>query len=571
MRAVLRCIAESRQDATVYQFFQSHVADLNESLLDALPIIFNKLVANEPQPTRENIAALFLNFADLIRPFPLGNQMLNLELSVTACKLALKIFSRESYPEKWAALHNNLGNAYGDRIQGDRAENLELAIEHFNLALQVYTRENSPEEWAIVHNNLSTVYCDRICGDRTENIELAIDHCNSALQVRTQKDLPYDWATTQNNLGRAYLFRIRGDRAENLERAVGHFNLALQVHTQKTFPIDWAMVHNNLGTTHSDRIRGDRVENREKAIEHFKLALQIYTQEDTPRDWAATHHNLGNAYNDRMWGNRAENLEKAVEHFKLALQFYYKEAYSRDWAMTQSSLARALIQRATLTKNIIDLDTAINLLQTSLTVLLSGDSLFTNSHYLLGNAYSYRYEFSQNSRDIEQAIESFKVALDSISPEHYNRHHIWQALPKTQVVLGSRLVRDGQWQEGLQLLLNSVTQLSTGDEPLAYANALFQTGVAHEVLSDWNNARLYYRDALRLYEHLEDLPGIAKSRAGLGGVLVSQGHLEKGIKELATAQEIYHQLQQPEKAHELESLYQAAQRAMERQPMEICT
>jgi tetratricopeptide (TPR) repeat protein len=155
-----------------------------------------------------------------------------------------------------------------------------------------------------------------------------------------------------------------------------------------------------------------------------------------------------------------------------------------------------------------------------------------------------------------------------ISPEHYDRKQIWQALPTTQSILGSRLVREGQWQEGLQLLLNSVAQLSTSDDPLAHANALFQTGRAHETLSDWDSARLCYRDALRLYEHLRNLEGVAKSRSGLGGVLVSQGYLEKGIADLAAARENYHQLQQPEQAAKIDSLYQAAQRAMERQLME---
>jgi tetratricopeptide (TPR) repeat protein len=120
----------------------------------------------------------------------------------------------------------------------------------------------------------------------------------------------------------------------------------------------------------------------------------------------------------------------------------------------------------------------------------------------------------------------------------------------------------------LQLLLNSVNQLRTGDDLLAHANALFQTGRAHETLSDWDNARLYYRDALRLYEHLKDQAGIAKSRAGLGGVLVSQGYLQKGTAELAAARELYHQLQKSDRAAEVDSLYQAAQRAMERQRSE---
>jgi tetratricopeptide (TPR) repeat protein len=526
MRAILDCLAESQRDSTVYQLLQSHLPNLNESFLEALPLIFNKLIADESLRARENIATLFLNFGDLIREFPLGSKMLNLEFSITACNLVLKVFRRETSSYYWAAAQNNLGNAYGDRIQGDRADNLELAINHCNLALQVYTQEAFPKQWAMVHNNLSTIYCDRIRGERANNLEQAIEHCNLALKVRTQKAFSYDWAMTQNNLGRAYLLRIRGDRAGNLEQAINHFKLALQVHTQKYFPEDWAMVQINLGNIYLLQIRGDRANNIEQAINHFKSALQIYTRDASPH----------------------------------------------DWARSQGGFAGALIERASFISNTSDLDTAIDLLQELLTVLASSDSMFASTYYLLGNAFSRRYEYSQNLSDIEQAFQSYKMALDALTPEHYNRHHFWQSLPDTQVVLGSRLVIDGQWQEGLQLLLNSITQLSTGDDPLAHANALLQTGLAYETLSDWNNARLYYRDAIRLYEDLQDLPGIAKSRAGLGAVLTSQGYVDKGVKELEMARSIYHRLPKSKfstQAAEVDSLYQSAQQIIEEKSMEI--
>ena len=214
--------------------------------------------------------------------------------------------------------------------------------------------------------------------------------------------------------------------------------------------------------------------------------------------------------------------------------------------------------------SVVDLDTAISILQSALKVAYPGSPDFIDSQYRLGTALSRRYEQSQNPSDLQQALEAYRTALDLINPEHYDQKEIWQALPTTQAILGGRLVKEGKWQEGLQLLLNSVTQLSTGDNPLAHANALFQTGRAYETLSDWENARTYYRDALRLYKHLEELLGIARSQAGLGGVLVSQGYLQKGIVELKSASDLYNQLQKPEEAAELENLCQAAQKALER-------
>jgi tetratricopeptide (TPR) repeat protein len=141
-------------------------------------------------------------------------------------------------------------------------------------------------------------------------------------------------------------------------------------------------------------------------------------------------------------------------------------------------------------------------------------------------------------------------------------------LPIIQVVLGSLLVQDGDWHKGLELLLNRVKQLSLEDTPLTHANALFQTGRAYEVMADLENARLYYRDALRLYEHFKDPLGIAQSRAGLGSVLASAGHMARGFTLLSQAFEGYRELQRPDKVAEVEKIYQMVKEALEQKEAE---
>jgi tetratricopeptide (TPR) repeat protein len=311
--------------------------------------------------------------------------------------------------------------------------------------------------------------------------------------------------------------------------------------------------------------QGNRRLNLELSISAYQLTLKILNREAFPEAWAGIQNNLGAAYGDRICGERSENIEQAIAAYELALQVYTREAFPEKWAKSQGNLAGALSQRATLTQNNTDLDQAIALLQAALEVDPPGSPSFINSQYHLGNALSWRYEYSQTPSDLQQALHAYQIALKAISPAHYDRQTIWQALPATQSILGSRLVRDGQWQEGLKLLLHSVRQLSTSNDRLAHANALFQVGRAHETLSDWDNARLYYRDALRLYEHLQDQPGITKSRAGLGGVLVSQGHLNKGMAELLQARKSYERLGQPDKAAAVDRVYQAAQQAMAQQ------
>ncbi|NEQ44081.1 MAG: tetratricopeptide repeat-containing protein [Leptolyngbya sp. SIOISBB] len=555
-----KCYAEAKGDnEEVQQFLESRLKQINESLLDALPQIFDKLVTDGKAGDRENIAALFNAFGSRVDRLQSGSRALNLELSLVAHQTASKALKRSRFPEQWAMTQNNLGNAYGDRIRGDRAENLEQAIAAYELALKVRTCDTFPEEWATTQDNLGSAYGNRIRGDRAENLEQAIAAYELALKVRTRDALPEEWAGTQNNLGIAYGDRIRGDRTENLEQAIAAYELALQTYTRDAFPEDWAMTQNNIGLGYLNRIKGDRTVNFEKAINAFELALEVYTCHTFPEDWARGKHNLANAYRDLIRGEPTSNLQTAIKIYQQVAQLFTRKAFPYKWAENQGHLAEAFMKQAELRKHPEDLDTAILLLQEALEVSVSGSPDFIDSKYRLGTALSRRFEKTQNPEDLKQALDAYKTALEAISPEHYERAKIWQALPTTQSVLGSRLVREGEWQEGLQLLLNSVRLLREGDDPLAHANALYQTGRAHETLSDWDNARLYYRDALRLYDHLKDEPGMAKSRHGLGSILVSQGYVKKGMAELEKSLDLYRHLGRSDKVTEVESLQQAVQ------------
>jgi tetratricopeptide (TPR) repeat protein len=547
------------------EFLKANLDKLDESLLEALPLVFGDLTANRLSQERDNFASTFGNFALLINDFSLNDKSLNKELSIVAFKLALKIWNCQEFPKYWAMAKQNLGVAYYQRVQGEKSENIEIAIVCYQEAFKVYSSTAFPEDWARTQGNLGIAYRNRIRGEQADNLETAIACYQEALKVYTFTAFPQDWAMTQMNLGIAYLNRIRGERTDNLETAIAYYQEALNVYTFDSFPFDWARTQMNLGNAYYSRIRGERADNLETAIACYQEALKVFTLTAFPFEWAITQHNLANIYRDRIKGEAINNLEQAILIYQQASQVFTRESLPLEWGENQSNLAESLIKKAALTSTCQDLDAAIFLLQEALEVAVPNSPDFIDSYYRLGNALARRYETSKNPDDLQQSLAAYQIALDYLSPEHYDRQQYWQAIPATQAILGSRLVRDGNWQEGLKLLINSLNQLKTGDNSLVYANALYQTGYAYEVLSDWENARLYYRDALRLYDHLNDLAGIAKSREGLGGVFVSQGYLEKGMNELAQARERYQQLNQVEKSDRVEHLYQVAQRAQEKQ------
>ena len=500
-------------------FLTANLEKLDESLLDALPLVFENLTKGQSIDHRRAIAALFVNFGALLWEFPRGTRWLNLELAIAAYNRALQFFTREDFPQDWATIQNNLGGAYLYRIRGKRAENLEEAI---------------------------AVY-------------------NRALQIRTREDFPQDWAVTQNNLGTAYSNRIRGERVENLEEAIAAFNRALQIYTREDFPQDWARTQGNLGLAYSDLIQGDKSENLEQAITAFNSCLEIYTQESFPEDWARSVHNLADAYIKRILGKPEENIEQAISLYNQAAKVFTQSTYPHKWFRNQAHLAAAYLARASLcameAEQLENLNTAVALLQDVLETTDPNAPTpdYIDAQYQLGTALMRRRELTQNAADLEQSLEAYRIALKAISPEHYDREKMWQALPETQIILGSRMVRDGEWHKGLELLKAAIIDLRPKGDLLSLANAYHEAGIAYEVLGHTEDARISYRDALRLYEKIHHEPGIARSHHSLGAILSSKGYLSKAMDEFQQARDLYEKLGKADKVAEVEGLYHATE------------
>ncbi|MFN6155807.1 MAG: tetratricopeptide repeat protein [Dolichospermum sp.] len=339
---VLQATAESKVNPqVVYPLLAANTDKLNLTFVELLQVWATKTLEKAEPDTAKSIAVVIGNFSDLIQQFPLGNKADNMEIAITGYEIAFTVFTRDTSPELWAAVQNNLGNAYTNRIRGDKAENLENAIAAYNKALEVSTRTDFPVDWATTQNNLGNAYKDSIRGDKADNLEKAIAAYNEALKVRTRTDFPVDWAATQNNLGATYRDRIRGDKADNLEKSIAAYNKALEVYTPADFPEQWAMTKNTLGNAYNNRIRGDKAENLEIAIAAYNKALEVYTPADFPEQWAMTKNNLGAAYNNRIRGDKAENLENAIAAYQQALEVYTRTDFPEDWARTQNNLAAA--------------------------------------------------------------------------------------------------------------------------------------------------------------------------------------------------------------------------------------
>jgi tetratricopeptide (TPR) repeat protein len=456
--------------------------------------------------TQRSIVIDIINFGNLIQQFPLGNKAVNMELSIECYSLALKVFTLSKDPEIWGNIQNSLAVAYKNRIRGDRAENLEQSIECYRAALEVFTQTDFPIYWASTQNNLATAYGERIRGDRAENLERSIDCYQAALEVRTQTDLPLQWADTQNNLATAYSARIRGDRAENLEQSIECYRAALEVFTQTDFPIYWATTQNNLANAYSNRIRGDspeerlrqRAENLERSIECYRAALAVFTQTDFPIYWASTQNNLATAYGERIRGDRAENLERSIDCYQAALEVRTQTDLPLQWADTQNNLATAYSAR------------------------IRDDSP--------------EERLCQRAENLERSIECYRAALEVYTVESFPRE--WARI---QVGLAQFSIEQLQnYQFATEHLQFAYSQLSENNNDTGLlAQTMFELARCFHKTGSLGQAKLYFKDSIRLYQRLEQPTQVAAVTSALGNLELQMGAIDDARIHLQTALEFY--------------------------------
>ncbi|NEP26101.1 tetratricopeptide repeat protein, partial [Moorena sp. SIO3I6] len=218
-----------------------------------------------------------------------------------------------------------------------------------------------------------------------------------------------------------------------------------------------------------------------------------------------THYNLGIAYSDRINGDKADNLELAIEAYQLALSVYTKLDFPQDWANTQ---------------------------------------------YNLGNAYSKRI-LGNSAENLEKAIASYQNAS-----EFYTREASPQDWADIQRNIGRLLVQQGSWYDGLSRLEQSLPIYSQTENLEALADSVYHIARTHHLIMNLDKARMNYRDALRIYNHLNNQPGIAICKTGLGMLMISIGFIDDAREELTQAYEICHTIKDNQGIDNIQQLLQ---------------
>ena len=286
----------------------------------------------------------------------------DLSRAVAGLQLALRVTTRQNFPQEWALTRKNLGTTLrelGTRTEGSEGTQLlGDAVLAFRAALEVFEREALPEQWASTQNNLGNALREQ--GTRTESKEgvrllgQAVAAFREVLKVFTRTDSPEEWATTQNNLGNALIdqgIRNWGQTGvEILGDGVAAFRAALEVRTHQSFPQQWAATQNNLGVALIEQ--GIRKGEKDggwllgEAVAACRAALEVFTFQELPQQWATTQNGLGYALLElgtlKEGPDAAWLIGESVAAFRAALDVFTRPELPQDWGMTQNNLGAAL-------------------------------------------------------------------------------------------------------------------------------------------------------------------------------------------------------------------------------------
>ncbi len=198
---------------------------------------------------------------------------------------ALETFKQFEQKEEAAETELNLG-LISQALAQNGAGRLQDAIQHYHNALRVFSKEDYPQDFAILHNNLAIAYLSIPMSDERGKMReaLAVQSFEEVLKVINIIDQPSEYAMIQNNLGNALQYASSSHALANNLRAIEAYDEALRVRNPRDTPMEYANtiankanVLRNLPDDSEDLGKGNR-ENLNQARTFYLEAREIFNR-----------------------------------------------------------------------------------------------------------------------------------------------------------------------------------------------------------------------------------------------------------------------------------------------------
>ena len=191
---------------------------------------------------------------------------------------ALETFKNFELKEELGEAELNLGLIVQSLAQKGAAR-LTDAIQHYHNALRVFTKDDYPQDFAILHNNLAVCYLSMPMSDERGKMReaLAVQSFEEVLKVINIIDHPSEYAMINNNLGNALQYASTSHALANNIRAIEAYDEALRVRNPRDTPMEYANTIANKANVL--RSLPDDTENLSKGNRNnLKTAYSLYQE-----------------------------------------------------------------------------------------------------------------------------------------------------------------------------------------------------------------------------------------------------------------------------------------------------
>lgn len=138
--------------------------------------------------------------------------------AINAFQDTLKVFKRDTHPQKFADIHHNLALIYSEIPVSSEEKPIWTAFcaSSFKEVLVFYTKEKYPYEYAMASHNYATALMNFPEAKIHNNLDKAFGLFEDALSVRTENEYPFERALTL--LNQLELYWLMHNEDENAER-----------------------------------------------------------------------------------------------------------------------------------------------------------------------------------------------------------------------------------------------------------------------------------------------------------------------------------------------------------------
>ncbi len=278
-----------------------------------------------------------------------------LEEGVTHYHEALKILTKDRFPRDFAYAQVGMAQALEHLADGeqDRALHDGQAILAYRQALLVWTKESNPDAWADVQNNMGVALMQWGENDETPSAQQELSDAATTFRelstAASQKGDDEKFATAQLNLGGSLkLLADLEPGTDRYEDALVVLRTGLEVESKNRNLELWLKLQRELGLTLENLgVREIGTQDLEEAIQAHNLVLNEQEKDKDPFAWAATEENLAHVYTNLGERDSSDtgsaNLKKAVEAYDAALTVDNEHDYPLGYIAVRADRAVPLM------------------------------------------------------------------------------------------------------------------------------------------------------------------------------------------------------------------------------------